>query len=161
MFPTSLCFTVLLFSFFVFFSFHSFKHWRTFNIHVNIPCKLPSPSVLMDSTRFSLYAITEVSRRPKHTHFNSWFQNIHFSCAVFPWSVSRQALQLLKIWQKIFRGIRGRHQRWSMHNIPRYQIGIRKFNSKIGHFDFRITMLVSKRIIIGIHQNFHFTEGLG
>jgi len=38
----------------------------------------------MDSTRFSLYAITEVSRKPKHTHFKSWFQNIHFLCAVLP-----------------------------------------------------------------------------
>jgi len=68
-------FTVLLFSFFVFFSFDSLKLWRTLNIHVNIPCKFLSPPVLMDSTRFSLYAITEVSRKPKHTHFNSWFQN--------------------------------------------------------------------------------------
>jgi len=35
-------------------------------------CKL-SPPVLVHSTRFSLYAKTEVSRKPKHTHFNSWF----------------------------------------------------------------------------------------
>ena len=83
-FPTSLCFTILLFSFFIFFSFHSLKHWRTVNIHVNIPCKLLSPPVLVDSTRFSLYAIMEVSRKPKHTHFKYQFQNIHFSCAVIP-----------------------------------------------------------------------------
>jgi len=51
---------------------------------VNIPCKLLSPPVLVGSTRFSLYAITKVSRKPKHSHFNSWFQNIHFSCTVFP-----------------------------------------------------------------------------
>ena len=76
-------FTVLLFSFFIFFSFHSFKHWRTYNIHVNIPCKLLSPPVLVDSTHFSHYAITEVPRKPKHTHFKSSFQNIHFLCAVF------------------------------------------------------------------------------
>jgi len=31
---------------------------------------------------FSLYAITEVSRKPKHTHFNYWFQNDTF-CAQF------------------------------------------------------------------------------
>ena len=79
----------LLFSFFLFFSFHSLKHWRTFNIHVNIPCKFLSPPVFVDSTRFSLYAITEVSRKPKHTHFNSWFQNIHFLCAIFSRSQMR------------------------------------------------------------------------
>ena len=84
MFPTSWCFTVLLFSFFIFFPFHSFKHWRTFNTHVNQPIKLLSPPVLMDSTRFSLFAITEVSRKPKHTHFKYQFQNIHFSCAISP-----------------------------------------------------------------------------
>ena len=82
MFPTSLCFTVLLFSFFVFFSFHSFKHWRTFNIHVNQLVKLLSPFILVDSTRFSLYALTEVSKKSNHTQFNSWFQNIHFSYAI-------------------------------------------------------------------------------
>ena len=72
----------LLFLFLVFFSFHSFKYWRTLNIHVNIHCELLSPLVLVDSTRFSLYAIMEVSRKPNHTHFKSWFQNIHFSCPV-------------------------------------------------------------------------------
>jgi len=82
MFPTSLCFTDFSFHS-LFSSFHSFKHWRTFNIHVNIPCKLLSLPILVDSTRFSLYAITKVSRKPKQTHFKSWFQNIHFSCAVF------------------------------------------------------------------------------
>jgi len=84
MFPTSSCFTVLLLSFFIFFSFYSFKHWRTINIHVNIPCKLLSPPVLVDSTRFNLHAITEVLMKPKHTHFKYWFQNIHFLYAVFP-----------------------------------------------------------------------------
>jgi len=84
MFPTSLCFTVLLFSFFIFFSFHSFKHWRTLNTHVNQPVKLLSPPILVDLTRFSLYVIMEVSRKPKHIHFKYWFQNIHFSYAVSP-----------------------------------------------------------------------------
>ena len=64
----SLCFTVLLFSFFIFFSFHSFKHWRTFNIHVNIQCNLLSPPVLVDSTRFSLYGYNESIEEAKaHT----------------------------------------------------------------------------------------------
>jgi len=83
MFSTSLCFTVLLLSFFIFFSFHSFKYWTTINIHVNISCKLLSPPVLVDSTHFSLYAITEVSRKPNHTHFKYRFQNIYFLCAIF------------------------------------------------------------------------------
>jgi len=34
---------------------------------VNQLVKLLSPPILVDSTRFSLYAITEVSRKPKHT----------------------------------------------------------------------------------------------
>ena len=84
MFPTSSYFTVLLFSFFVSFYFHYFKHWRTVNIHMNIPCKLLSPPVLVDSTRFSLYAVTEVSRKPKHTHF---------LCAVFPRSGGEMELR--------------------------------------------------------------------
>ena len=85
-----LCFSLpcfhrtLLFSFFSFFSFHSLKLWRIFNKHVNQPVKLLSPPILVDSTRFSLYAITEVSRKPKHTHFKSSLQNIHFLCAIFP-----------------------------------------------------------------------------
>ena len=80
-----LCFhCTLLFSFFVFFSFDSLKLWRTVNTHVNIPCKLLSPPILMDLTRFSLYAITKVSRKSKHTHFKSSFQNIHFLCTIFP-----------------------------------------------------------------------------
>ena len=77
-------------------SFHFFKHWRTFNIHVNISCKLLSTPVLMDLTRFSLYAITEVLRKPKHAHFNSWFQNIHFSCAVSPDKI----MALLPGWER-------------------------------------------------------------
>ena len=64
------------------YTFQSFKHRRTVNTHVNIPCKLLSPPVLVDSTRFSLYTITEVSRKLKHTHFTSWFQNNTF-CAQF------------------------------------------------------------------------------
>ena len=64
--------------------FYSFKHWRTFNTHVNQPVKLLWPPVPVDSTRFSLYAITKVSRKPKHTHFKYRFQNIHISCAIFP-----------------------------------------------------------------------------
>ena len=76
MFPTSLCFTVLLFFIHCFFSFHSLKLWRTFNTQVNQPVKLLSPPVLVNSTRFSLYAITEVSRKPKHTHFKYSFQNM-------------------------------------------------------------------------------------
>ena len=88
--PSLLCFPLLcfhhtiLFSFLIFFSFHSLKYWRTVNIYVNIPCKILSPPVLVDSTRFSLYAKTKVSRKPKHTHFKYWFQNIYFSCTVFP-----------------------------------------------------------------------------
>ena len=84
-----LCFSLLyfhstlLFPFFIFFSFHSFKHWRTFDTYVNQPVKLLSPLVLVDLTRFSLYAIMEVSRKPKHTHFKYRFQNKHFLCAVF------------------------------------------------------------------------------
>ena len=49
---------------------------------MNQPVKLLSPPILVDSTRFSLYAITEVSRKPKHTHFKPSLQNIHF-CARF------------------------------------------------------------------------------
>ena len=85
---TFLCFPLLRvspyfsFSFIVFFSFHSFKHWRTVNIHVNMPCKLLSPPVLVDSTRFSLYAITEVSRKPKHALLTLDFKTYTF-CARF------------------------------------------------------------------------------
>ena len=82
MFSTSLFSPYFSFPFFVFFSFHSLKLWRIFNTHVNQPVKLLSPPVLVDSTRFSLYAIMEVSRKPKHTHFKYQFQNIHF-CARF------------------------------------------------------------------------------
>jgi len=98
MFPTSLCFTVPLFSFFIFLSLHSLKLWRIVNIHVNISCKLLSPPVLVDSTRFSLYAITEVSRKPKHTHFKYQFQNIHFLCAIFPRSVLRTRFSVHTLW---------------------------------------------------------------
>jgi len=48
-----------------------------------------------------------------------------------------------------------------MHDISCHQIDIRKFNSRIGHFDLRITIVVSERIAISIHQNFLFAEGLG
>ena len=68
----------LLFSFFVFFSFDSLKHWRTFNTHVNQQVKLLLPPILENSTRFSLYDITEVSRKPKHTHFKSSLQKYTF-----------------------------------------------------------------------------------
>ena len=68
MFPTSSYFTVPLFSFFVFFSIHSLKYRKTVNTHVNVPCKLLSPPIPVDLTRFSLYDITKVSRKPKHTH---------------------------------------------------------------------------------------------
>jgi len=44
-------FTVLLFPFFVFFSFDSLKNKSNSNTHVNIPVKLLSLPVLMDSTR--------------------------------------------------------------------------------------------------------------
>ena len=71
MFPTSSYFTVL-------FSYHSLFSFLLIlsNIeepftHMNQPVKLQSPPVLVDSTHFSLYAITEVSRKPKHTHFKS------------------------------------------------------------------------------------------
>ena len=50
MFPTSSCFTILLFSFFLFFSFDSLKHGRNFNTHVNILVKLLSPPVPVNST---------------------------------------------------------------------------------------------------------------
>jgi len=60
---------------------------------MNIPCKLLSPPVLVDSTRFSLYAVTEVSRKPKHTHFKYRFQNIHFLCAIFPRSGGEMELR--------------------------------------------------------------------
>ena len=43
--------------------------------------KLLSPPVPMDSTHFSHYAITEVSRKPKHTHFNSF--NTYTFCVRF------------------------------------------------------------------------------
>ena len=83
--PFLLCFPLLCISPYssLFISLFSFKYWRTFNTHVNQPCKLLSPPVLIDLTRFSLYAITEVSRKPKHTHFKYQFQNIYFLCAVF------------------------------------------------------------------------------
>ena len=77
----------LLFSFFVFFPFHSLNHWRTLHIHVNISCKLLSPPILLDSTLFSLYAITEVSRKPKHALLTIDFKT-HFSCTVFFRSVT-------------------------------------------------------------------------
>ena len=54
MFSTSLCFTVLFsFSLFVFFSFHSLKHRRTVNTHVNRPVKLLSLPVPVDLTRLA------------------------------------------------------------------------------------------------------------
>ena len=80
-----LCFHCILhFSFFIFFSFHSLEHWRTFNIHVNIPCKLLSPSVHVNSTRFSLYAITKVSRKPKHTLLTRDFKTYTFHARFSP-----------------------------------------------------------------------------
>ena len=102
-----LCFPLLrvspYFSFHsLFFSFHSFKHWRTFNTHMNQPVKLLSPPVLVDSTRFSLNAITEVSRKPKHTHFNSWFQNIHFLCAIFSRSNFGAVAGMGTVWFHVF-----------------------------------------------------------
>ena len=78
-----LCFhrTSLFILCFPFFSF--FKTLNNFlTKYVNQPVKLLSPPVLVDSTYFSLYAITKVSRKPKHTHFKYRFQNIHFLCAV-------------------------------------------------------------------------------
>ena len=103
MFLTSLCFIVpFSFHFFVFFPFHSFKYWRTFNTHVNQSVNLLSPPVLVDSTRFSLYAIRKVSRKPKHTHFNFWFQNIHFLCAVFPRSNFGTVAGMGTVWFHIF-----------------------------------------------------------
>ena len=43
----------LLFSLFILCSFHSLKHRRTVNIHVNRPVKLLSLFVLIDSTRLA------------------------------------------------------------------------------------------------------------
>ena len=82
--PTSAYFTVLLFSilYFLFFSFFktlkNFEHTRESTGKVSIasrPCGFDP---------FSLYAIQEVSRKSKCTHFKYQFQNIHILCAVFP-----------------------------------------------------------------------------
>ena len=103
-----LCFSLLCvspyfsFPFFILFSFHSFKYWKTFNTHVNQPVKLLSPPVIMDSTRFSLYAIIEVSRKPKHIHFNSWFQSIHFLFAISPDQILALLPGMVTVWFHIF-----------------------------------------------------------
>ena len=96
-----LVFTVF-FLFIIFFSFDSLKHWRILNIHANIMCKLLSPPVLMDSTRFNLYVITEVLRKPKHTHFKYRFQNIKFFCAVFPDQILAPLLMMGTVWFHLF-----------------------------------------------------------
>ena len=50
---------------------------------MNQSVKLLSPPVLVDSTRFNLYAMTKVSRKPKHTHtLNLDFKTYTF-CARF------------------------------------------------------------------------------
>ena len=84
------------------FLFFSLKYRRTVNTHVNRSVKLLSPPVLIDSTRFSLYAITEVSRKPKHTHFKYPFQNIHFLCAVFPDQILAPLPGMGTVWFHIF-----------------------------------------------------------
>ena len=99
MFPTSLFSPYSSLFILCFFSFHSFKHWRTLNIHVNIPCKLLSLSVLMDLTRSNLYAITKVSRKPKHTFLTRDFKIYTFRVQFFPdqWALLR--LRLLSVWE--------------------------------------------------------------
>ena len=83
-----LCFPLLCvspcFSFhsFLSFLFHSLKLWRIFNTDVNQPVKLLSPPVLVDSTRFSLYAIRKY-RGSQSTHtLNLNFKTYTF-CARF------------------------------------------------------------------------------
>ena len=75
-------FTVF-FSFFVFFSFDYLKHWRTLNTHMNRPVKLLLLPVLVDSTRLPP-CYNKSIEEAKACIFNSWFQNIHFSCTNFP-----------------------------------------------------------------------------
>ena len=86
MFLTSSCF-IVLFSFHSLFFFYSLKHWRNFNTHVNISVKFLSLPVSMDSTRLPLCYNRSIEEAKVRT-FNSWSQNIHFSCTVFPRSVS-------------------------------------------------------------------------
>ena len=50
---------------------------------MNTLCKLLSPPVLMDLTRFSLYAITEVSTKPKYTHTSTLDFKIYTFCVQF------------------------------------------------------------------------------
>ena len=54
------------------------------NIHVNIPCNLLSPLVLVDSTHFSLYAIRKY-RESQRTHtLNIDFKTYTFRARFFP-----------------------------------------------------------------------------
>ena len=75
-----------------FFSFDSLKHWRNFNTHVNIPVKLLSLSVPVDSTRLASCYNRSIEEAKALT-FNSWFQNIHFSCTIFPRSRAEGKIQ--------------------------------------------------------------------
>ena len=80
-----LCFSLLCVS--PYFSFHFFSFFfsffqtlKTVNIHMNMSCKLLSPPVLVHSTHFSLYAITEY-RGSQSTHtLNTDFKTYTFVC---------------------------------------------------------------------------------
>ena len=87
---------------------------------MNQPVKLLSPPILVDSTRFSLYAITEVSRKPKHTHFKSSLQNILFLCAVLP--RSRGAAKEVRPgarWIRAGGGVVGSRRRCAVEGVAR------------------------------------------
>ena len=78
-----LCFhCILLFLFFIFFSFHSLKLEELLTYTRKQTGKVSIVSCPCGFDPFSLYAITDVSRKLKCTHFNFWFQNDTF-CARF------------------------------------------------------------------------------
>jgi len=102
MLPTSLCFTVLLFSFFIFFSFHSFKYWRTINTHMNQPVKLLSLPIPVDSTRLAsmLQRKYRVSQRT-HT-LNLDFKTYTFRARFSPDQILAPLPGMGKVWFHIF-----------------------------------------------------------
>jgi len=87
-----------LFSFFVFFSSASLKHWRNFNTHMNIPVKLLSLLVPVDSTPLASICYNGIIKEAKARTFNYWFQNIHFSCAIFPRSLMHYPQCMQYVW---------------------------------------------------------------
>ena len=80
------------------FSFHSFKHWRTFNTHVNQPVMLLSPPVLMDSTCFSLFTVRKY-RGSQSTHtLNLDFKTYSFCARFSPDQILVLFLGMRTVW---------------------------------------------------------------